>query len=249
MDVMVIYKIINLINSKIYVGKDKHNKPKYLGSGKLLKLAITKYGKQSFKKEILQECGNEAELNTAEIYWIKKLKSRKRGIGYNIAEGGSGGKTMESPWNKGLKLGPLSEEQKEKQSKATKHGYETGGLINGMVGKTPWNKGIEMTVEAKEKSSKTHKSKKLSKETKEKISKANKGRKPYEMTDIIRERIQRSSLGKKASKQTRENMSNARNGDKSCAGPIVTCPHCGKVGANNGMRRWHFNKCREKTYG
>ena len=42
---MVIYKTTNLINGKIYIGKDVRNLNCYLGSGKLLKKAIEKYGK------------------------------------------------------------------------------------------------------------------------------------------------------------------------------------------------------------
>lgn len=26
--------------------------------------------------------------------------------------------------------------------------------------------------------------------------------------------------------------------------PTVTCPHCGKVGDNSNMKRWHFDKCK-----
>lgn len=37
---MVIYKTTNLINGKVYIGKDSNDDPKYLGSGKILKLAI-----------------------------------------------------------------------------------------------------------------------------------------------------------------------------------------------------------------
>lgn len=29
--------------------------------------------------------------------------------------------------------------------------------------------------------------------------------------------------------------------------PIVTCPHCNKQGANNNMKRWHFDNCKNKT--
>jgi hypothetical protein len=32
---VIIYKTSNLINGRIYVGKDKHNNPKYLGSGNI----------------------------------------------------------------------------------------------------------------------------------------------------------------------------------------------------------------------
>jgi hypothetical protein len=43
-----IYKTTNLINGKIYIGKRSHKNPekdKYLGSGNVLKQAISKYGK------------------------------------------------------------------------------------------------------------------------------------------------------------------------------------------------------------
>jgi len=39
---MVIYKTINLLNGKQYIGKDTKNKPTYLGSGAVLKKAIQK---------------------------------------------------------------------------------------------------------------------------------------------------------------------------------------------------------------
>ena len=52
----VIYKTTNLINKKIYVGKDEFNNPDYYGSGKLLHQAITKYGKENFIKDIIETC-------------------------------------------------------------------------------------------------------------------------------------------------------------------------------------------------
>lgn len=88
---MVIYKTTNLINGKFYVGKDESNNPKYLGSGKILKLAINKNGVENFKKEILEECSTKEELNEKEKYWIDVLSATT--LGYNIAEGGTGGKT------------------------------------------------------------------------------------------------------------------------------------------------------------
>ena len=81
---MIIYKTTNLVNGKIYIGQDKNNNPNYYGSGKLLKLAIKKYGKKNFKKEILEECTSIDELNEREIYWIGFFKSNDRYTGYNI---------------------------------------------------------------------------------------------------------------------------------------------------------------------
>ena len=30
--------------------------------------------------------------------------------------------------------------------------------------------------------------------------------------------------------------------------PIVTCPHCGKIGDNSNMKRWHFDNCKKNGY-
>lgn len=88
---MVIYKTTNLLNGKFYIGKDEKNNPEYLGSGKILKLAINKNGKENFNKEILESCETREELNEREIYWINTLSATT--FGYNIADGGTGGRT------------------------------------------------------------------------------------------------------------------------------------------------------------
>ena len=88
---MIIYKTTNLLNVKIYVVQDKNNNPNYLGSGKLLKKAILKYGKTNFKKEILEECSSEEALNDREIFWIKLLNSTDKKTGYNISDGSKEG--------------------------------------------------------------------------------------------------------------------------------------------------------------
>jgi hypothetical protein len=90
-----IYKTTNLINNKIYVGKRQCEcLPEldtcYLGSGKFLRLAFVKYGKENFTKEIL-EITDKENLNNQERYWIEKLDARNRKIGYNVSKGGDGG--------------------------------------------------------------------------------------------------------------------------------------------------------------
>lgn len=117
---MVIYKTTNLLNGKFYIGQDSKNKKSYFGSGKLLNCAIKKYGKENFKKEILEECFTKEDLDKKEIYWIDLLNSTNKEIGYNIHEGGTGGDNYK---------GKSAEEMeiiKSKISKGVKLSYSTG---------------------------------------------------------------------------------------------------------------------------
>ena len=88
-----IYKTTNLINGKIYIGQHKAEKfdESYFGSGKLLKQAIQKYGKQNFKCEIVIACNSKVELDEKEIFYIKNLNCQDKNIGYNICKGGERG--------------------------------------------------------------------------------------------------------------------------------------------------------------
>lgn len=128
---MVIYKTTNLINGKIYVGKDEFDNPRYLGSGYKLQPAIAKYGEENFKKEILEICKDRDQLCEREIYWINKLNALNPKIGYNIAEGGTGGNTFAGKTEKeikeikkkisdGLKGKVFSDEHRRKLSEAAK---------------------------------------------------------------------------------------------------------------------------------
>lgn len=124
---MIIYKTTNLINGKIYIGKDVKNKKSYLGSGTILKKAIEKHGKENFLKEIIEYCKNNDELCKREIYWIKKLNSTNKNIGYNISKGGNGGvfgkiqsKKTRIKKSNSLKNRVFSQKHKERISNALK---------------------------------------------------------------------------------------------------------------------------------
>jgi hypothetical protein len=165
-EIMVIYKSTNLINGKIYVGQDTKNNPNYLGSGRILKFALKKYGIENFKKEILEECSTLDELNELEKYWIKKLNSTNKDIGYNVSFGGQTG------WYKGLKH---TEETKKQYSLTRKD--KLIGDKNGMYGK-------QHTEDSKKKMSKPQfgdkngmYGKKQTEETKKKMSESLSGEK------------------------------------------------------------------------
>lgn len=88
-----IYKTTNLITNKIYIGKRERSTfdTKYYGSGIYLKNSLIKYGKENFKREILEWCETREKLCEREKYWIKELGAKNKDIGYNIADGGDGG--------------------------------------------------------------------------------------------------------------------------------------------------------------
>ena len=96
----IIYKTINKINGRFYIGKHKTKNPNdsYLGSGTSLLLAIKKRGKENFIKEIMEYCKDEEEMNRREreIVTPEFLKENK-GICYNMREGGDGGNQENLP--------------------------------------------------------------------------------------------------------------------------------------------------------
>lgn len=84
-----IYLTTNLINGKRYIGQHYGKVDDYyLGSGTTLKKAIEKYGRENFKKEILEICQDYNSMNIAERKWIKFYNAVESDQFYNIAEGG-----------------------------------------------------------------------------------------------------------------------------------------------------------------
>lgn len=110
---MVVYKTVNKINGKAYIGKDVRNNPKYLGSGLDLQKAIKRYGKNNFEKVILEECFNKEELWKREEYWLNKFNVKYNPNFYNRTNKAFGA------WE-GRKYLPPSKETKLKMSMAHK---------------------------------------------------------------------------------------------------------------------------------
>lgn len=87
----------NLVTGRKYIGKRKCDceikDDTYLGSGKILKQAIAKYGVQNFSKTIIEVCSSEDECNARERFWINEFDAAHNHEFYNIALGGEGGNT------------------------------------------------------------------------------------------------------------------------------------------------------------
>lgn len=109
---IVIYKITNLVNNKIYVGKTKRRLEKRFAEhakrNYLIGYAIRKYGANNFKREILAKCETNDLANEMERYFIK-LFDCKVPNGYNLTDGGDGARGC-----------PCSEERRKKVSAALK---------------------------------------------------------------------------------------------------------------------------------
>lgn len=103
---MLIYKLTNTINNKIYIGKTIRTLEERLSNHKKDALAYTRgtyhhnspivfaiavHGLDAFTSEIIDTAETEDELNKKEKHWIRVLKARNRTIGYNIHPGGKGG--------------------------------------------------------------------------------------------------------------------------------------------------------------
>lgn len=95
---MVIYKITNTVNNKVYVGKTKNVENRWKNHisnvGKTrrpLYDAMLHYGIDKFVMEVI-ETGTLQNIDELERFWIKKLNTVKGG--YNLTEGGGGGDTF-----------------------------------------------------------------------------------------------------------------------------------------------------------
>ncbi len=96
-----VYKITNLINNKIYIGKTydvrgrlqdhkKAAKRKDPNDYSSLHRAMNKYGYDNFIIEVLAEFKTDKEALKAEVKLIKKYNSMDRKVGYNLTCGGDG---------------------------------------------------------------------------------------------------------------------------------------------------------------
>ena len=181
-----IYKITNLVNGKMYIGKHKTKNldDGYMGSGHLIKRALQKYGANNFRKEWLMFCEDEEEMNYMELVYVDETWVLRNDT-YNLTLGGNGGliEGQHSP-RKGVHI---SEETRMKLRKA--------------------NIGKKLSQETKKKISISHKGKHFSQEHNEKIRNWHIGRKA---SQELRDKLSKAHIGKKLSMRTRRKMSEAQ---------------------------------------
>lgn len=139
---MVIYKITNNKNGKIYIGKTIRNiRDRFQRhiqdamSNRLdthLARAIRKYGSDSFEISLVEKVQDENILDERERYWIEQFDSFNNG--YNETRGGDGGNTYEGKNSEEMdvikdkiretKLGSLNPQARPVKCKNVKTGEE-----------------------------------------------------------------------------------------------------------------------------
>ena len=179
-----IYKIVNLINNKVYIGqtartleeryKEHLNHAKSHDRDGLLYKAMNKYGLENFKISMLEEVDNN-KLNEREIYYIALYKATQKRFGYNMTEGGNGISSL-SPESEKLRA--------DKISKALSGRKQSAELIEKRIAKL---RGRKRTPEQRMRlriahKGKSHKGTPCSEERKEKLRRANLGKKQSEET-------------------------------------------------------------------
>ena len=98
---MIIYKVTNKVNGKIYIGKtiqSLHDRwSRHVNDAMTNRLdthfarAIRKYGQENFIAEVIDTADSKEELSEKEKYWIERYQSYSNG--YNETIGGDGGNT------------------------------------------------------------------------------------------------------------------------------------------------------------
>lgn len=190
-----IYCILNLVNSKYYIGSAidvKQRKRRHFSDLKLnrhpnqhLQNAFNKYGESNFSFFVLEYC-SKSELLSIEQYYIDLMDACNKG--YNIRS--------KAESNLGL---IHSEESKRKQSESRKGKYS---------GSNSPKYGKHLSEETRNKISKTLTGKHLSEETKRKISESNKGKHTGERNGMFgKTGEQHPFYGKHHSEETKQKMS------------------------------------------
>lgn len=82
-----VYITTNMVNGKKYIGQCRYGKKgwaTYLGSGKALKRAVKKYGRDAFTRTIIEECEDRDKMIERENHYLDKYDAANNPDFYNI---------------------------------------------------------------------------------------------------------------------------------------------------------------------
>lgn len=226
--VYFVYITINMINGKMYIGQHRCKYEEqftdgYLGSGTIIRNAIKKYGKENFKRIILEYADNQEDLNALERKYVDESIICNENF-YNLVIGGGaplGMKHSDETRNKiseALKGRRLSEEHKKKLSIANtgktrteEQNRQHGEFMKLLYASEPGR--IEKLRE-RMLGNMCHKGHAHTDESKRKMSESRRGKKAWnkgkQFSEESRKRMSEAHKGKQLSEKIREKMSEAQ---------------------------------------
>jgi len=221
---MVIYRITNTVNNKVYIGQTVQNlndrlNHHFRSNPKLpLYKAHLKYGRKSFIIEIIDKAETLEELNDKEVYWIQYYDSTNKKNGYNLMTGG-GNKGRHSDISKRK----MSESQKKSMTREKKD----------KISKAARN----ISDETRRKMSEAKKGKKQSPELIKKRADARRG---YKWTEESKRKSSEKQKGRKFTEEHIENM-------KKAASKKIPHPNSIKALLESNERKKRERNVKQKT--
>lgn len=189
---MLIYKITNKINGKVYIGKTTtslskrwkwHRNAANQGGQFHFARAIRKYGPKAFTREVIYHAKDVDELAKMETHFILSHQSHEPEKGYNMTLGGEGASLVTEETRRRMsevRLGKkLSEEHcrhigdSKRGSNSPHWGKPRSEETRRKIGEA--QRGKKLSAEHREKIRYAHQGKVLSEEHRHKLSEAHKG--------------------------------------------------------------------------
>jgi len=204
MVIVIVYKIQNKINGKIYIGMTKYSLDgrvvNHLQNKSHIGSALRKYGLQSFDISVIDTAEDRETLADKEMFWISFYDSKVPN-GYNLTAGGEGC------------FDPSEETRKKMREKAQKRlKRPTSKETRKKISVARMNHSV--TEEAREKMSKNNIGKHFaSEETRAKMRENSVGRRGQHTPEETRKKQRESNIGKhNPSEETREKLRNSHLG-------------------------------------
>jgi hypothetical protein len=221
------------VNGKQYIGRDSHNNPNYLGSGPLLKKAIKKYGKENFKKEVIEECSSFEQMVEREEHWLNYYDVGNNPMFYNLQNSGKG---VQHTYEIRKKIGAKSRGRIPSTETRKKMGLSRSGEKNGMYGRVHSDETLKKIKQKRSLQT-------FSEETRKRISESKIGERNFmygkNHTEETKQKIRELKLGKTLSDESRHKMSKSRMGEKN---PIfkgyIICIAGNYKGQRKTMSEW-----------
>jgi len=242
-----LYEITNTINGKIYVGVHKTNNLNdgYMGSGKVIRRAMEKYGAENFTKVILEQFDDSVAMYAREKEVVSASFLLREDV-YNLRRGGTGGfdyinkHKLNSTWNNvgkqpGTKAVYFTAEDGRRQqilNKKNKTGAYSANFKNAFKDKLR-----QADFQSRSQS--------VAAMVKRKNTFAESRHQQGEKNSQFGMMWITNDIKDKKIRKTDSIPDGFRKGKKYNPQQVEFCPHCHKEGAGSNMKRYHFNNCKQ----